>query len=194
MLRRADTRHFSTAKPAHPAFRSFPLHPAPQSGGESALRLRLVARHGRRLRKRIRQSPLQSGIGLLRRADTRLAFHCVCPMLSQACSATPVPGHLAHSPPSIGWFFISIPCKPNALAALGVVGSVSLPEVLYYARRTSSASPPFEQPPTSPNHEITTSGLAVISLAIVGKPTILKSGSQSVPRNVVQVEPNVKLA
>ena len=54
------------------------------------LRLRLVARHGRRLRKRIRQSPLQSGIGLLRRTDTRLAFHCVCPMLSQACSATPV--------------------------------------------------------------------------------------------------------
>ena len=54
------------------------------------MRLRLVARHGRRLRKRIRQPPLQSGIGLLRRTETRLAFHYVCPMLSQACSATPV--------------------------------------------------------------------------------------------------------
>lgn len=54
--------------------------------------------------------------------------------------------------------------------------------------------PTFHRTSTSPNHEITTSGLAVISLAIVGKPTILKSGSQSVPRNVVQVKPNVKLA
>ena len=89
---------------------------------------------------------------------------------------------VAHSPPSIGWFFIPIPCKPNALAALGVVGGMSLLEVLHYAHRTPSASPPFEHSPTSPNHEITTSGLAVISSAIVGKPTILKSGSQSAPR------------
>lgn len=60
-------------------------------------------------------------------------------------------GPVAHSPPSIGWFFIPIPCKPNALAALGVVGGVSLPEVLHYAHRTPSASPPFEHSPTSPN-------------------------------------------
>ena len=82
---------FAAAKPAHPALSVIPIAPCTSIQRRKCLRLRLVARHGRRLRKRIRQSPLQSGIGLLRRADTRLAFHCVCPMLSQACSATPVP-------------------------------------------------------------------------------------------------------
>ncbi len=83
---------FATAKPAHPALSVIPIAPCTLIRRRKCLRLRLVARHRRRLRKRIRQSPLQSGIGLLRSTDTRLAFHCVCPMLSQACAATPVPG------------------------------------------------------------------------------------------------------
>ena len=37
-----------------------------------------------------------------------------------------------------------------AAGASRVVGGVSLPEVLHYARRTPSASPPFEHSPTSP--------------------------------------------
>ena len=45
-----------------------------------------------------------------------------------------------------------------------VVGGVSLPEVLHYAHRSPCSSPPFEHSPTSPNHELTTSTLAVISL------------------------------
>ena len=83
---------FATDKPTHQALSVITIAPCTSIRRRKCLRLRLVARHGRRLRKRIRQSPLQSGIGLLRRTDTRLAFHCVCPMLSQACSATPVPG------------------------------------------------------------------------------------------------------
>ena len=37
----------------------------------------------------------------------------------------------------------------------GIVGGVSLSEVLHYARRTQCFSPPNEHSPTSPNHEIT---------------------------------------
>ena len=45
-----------------------------------------------------------------------------------------------------------------------VVGGVSLPEVLHFAHRTLCFSPPIEHTPTSPNHEITPSGLEVVSI------------------------------
>lgn len=52
-------------------------------------------------------------------------------------------------------------CAPLPLSASpvlslrsGVVGGVSLPEVLHYARRTQCLSPPNEHSLTSPNHEI----------------------------------------
>ena len=41
-------------------------------------------------------------------------------LFRNACS-----GPVAHSPPSIGWFFIPIPCKPNTLTAFGGVRAVS---------------------------------------------------------------------
>ena len=89
---------------------------------------------------------------------------------------------------------LPLPASPVLSLRSGIVGGVSLSEVLNYARRTQCFSPPIEHSPTSPNHEITTSELAVISLTIVGEPTILKGGSQSAPRNVAQVEPNLKFA
>ena len=149
-------------------------------------RLRLVARHGRRLRKRIRQSPLQSGIGLLRRADTRLAFHCVCPMLSQACSATPVPVQWHTLRRQSAGSSFPFPASPMLCrCASRVVGGVSLPEVLHSAHRSPCSSPPFEHSPTSPNHELTTSTLAVISLTIFGSPKISKKRK---PKCVAETE------
>ena len=149
----APRRHpsFATDKPAHPALSVIPIAPCTSIRRRKCLRLRLVARHGRRLRKRIRQPPLQSGIGLLRRTDTRLAFHYVCPMLSQACSATPVPGQCTLS--AVNRLVLhshSLQAQCFAAGASRVVGGMSLPEVLHYAHRTPSASPPFEHSPTSP--------------------------------------------
>ena len=69
-----------------------------------------------------------------------------------------------HSCASIVLCYILVPYKPDALAALGVVGGLSLPEVLHYATCTLSFSPPFEHLPTSPNHEITPSSLEVVSI------------------------------
>ena len=58
-----------------------------------------------------------------------------------------------------------LPASPMLCrCASRVVGGVSLPEVLHYAHRSPCSSPPFEHSPTSPNHELTTSELAVISL------------------------------
>ena len=66
--------------------------------------------------------------------------------------------------------------------ATRVIGGVSLLEVLHCAHRSLCSSPPIEHSPTSPNHELTTSTLEVISLTIFGCRKSLKSGSQSAPR------------
>ena len=87
------------------------------------------------------------------------------PMLSQACSATPVASQWHTQCPQSSCRFITAPCQPNALPqAARVVGGVSLPEVLHYAPRSPCSSPPIEHTPTSPNHELTPSTLEVISL------------------------------
>lgn len=157
---------FATAKPTHPALSVIPIAPCTSIRRRKCLRLRLVARHGRRYRKRIRQPTLQSGIGLLRRTDTRLAF-----TTSAQCSVKPVPQRLCRASGTLSavnrlaLHSHSLQAQCFAAGASSVVGGVSLPEVLHYARRTPSASPPFEHSPTSPNHEITASSLAVISLA-----------------------------
>ena len=62
----------------------------------------------------------------------------------------------------------------------GIVGGVSLSEVLHYARRTQCFSPPNEHTPTSPKHEITPSNLKWFRHTIFAKRKSRKSGSQSV--------------
>ena len=59
-----------------------------------------------------------------------------------------------HSCASIVWCFISLPTSPMLLLRSEVVGGVSRPEVLHFARRTLCFSPPIEHTPTSPYHEI----------------------------------------
>ena len=109
--------------------------------------LRFSARYGRRLPERIRFLRCKSGVGLLRRADTRLRS-LQKPMLNKfSGNAYGSPAHTL---------------APQSLAPLPAL------------HRTS----------TSPYHKIKPQSEfeARFCLAIVGKPTILKSGSQSAPR------------
>ena len=108
--------------------------------------LRFSARYGRRLPERIRFLRCKSGVGLLRRADTRLRS-LQKPMLNK------LSGNAYGSPTHT--------LAPQSLAPL-----TSL-------HRTS----------TSPYHKIKPQSEfeARFCLAVVGKPTILKSGSLSAP-------------
>lgn len=108
--------------------------------------LRLSARYGRRLPERIRFLRCKSGVGLLRRADTRLRS-LQKPMLNKfSGNAYGSPVHTL---------------APQSLAPLPTL------------HRTS----------TSPYHKIKPQSEfeARFCLAVVGLPTILKSGSQSAP-------------
>lgn len=183
MLRRADTRHLPPTNPRIRLSRSLPLRPAPQSGGESACACGLWL-----------DTDGDCGSAYASLRCNRVSACCAAPTpdwlftASAQCSVKPVPQRLCRASGTLSavnrlvLHSHSLQAQCFAAGASRVVGGVSLPEVLHYARRTPSASPPFEHSPTSPYHEITTSGLAVISSAIVGKPTILKSGSQSAPR------------
>ncbi|MBQ9217313.1 MAG: hypothetical protein IJ160_03945 [Muribaculaceae bacterium] len=60
----------------------------------------------------------------------------------------------AHSMLQSSCATLSLPASPVLSLRSGIVGGVSLPEVLHYARRTQCFSPPNEHSPTSPYHEI----------------------------------------
>lgn len=165
LLRRADTRHLPPPYPRIRLFRSFPFRPAPQSGGESACACGLwLDTDG--VAEAHTAAYVAIGCRCGEASRYPIGFYYVCPMLSQGCSATPVSGqwHTLRRQ-SAGSSFPFLQAQCFAAGASRVVGGVSLPEVLHYAHRTPSASPPFEHSPTSPNHEITTSELAVISSA-----------------------------
>ncbi len=86
----------------------------------------------------------------------------------------------AHSMLQSSCATLPLPASPVLSLRSGIVGGVSLSEVLHYARRTQCFSPTFEHTPTSPNHEITPSSLEVVSIDDFRSAKISKSGSQSV--------------
>ena len=83
---------FATDKPAHPAFRSFPLRPAPQSGGESACACGLWL---------VTDGVCGSAYGSLR--CNRVSACCAAPTpdwlftTSAQCSVKPVPQRLCRA-------------------------------------------------------------------------------------------------
>ena len=158
---RFDTRHSPPTIPTHSA-----------SAGRYHCALRLIptskvlaptamARYLRRCR---------SAYGLLRCnrvsacADTRLTVTMPAQCSVNACPATPN-GSPAHTQCS-NRLVAPLPLFASPVLSLRseVVGGVSLPEVLHFAHRTLCFSPPIEHTPTSPNHEITPSGLEVVSI------------------------------
>ena len=131
--------------------RQFPLRPAPQSGGESACACGLWLDT---------DGDSGSAYGSLR--CNRVSACCAAPTpdwlftASAQCSVKSVPQRLCRARGTLSavnrlvLHSHSLQAQCFAAGASRVVGGVSLPEVLHYARRTPSASPPFEHSPTSP--------------------------------------------
>ena len=144
---RFDTLHFSTDKPAHPAIPVTPIAPCTSISHRKCLRLRLwLAIYG--VAGAHTAFSATSGIGLLRRADTR-CFPLLKPNAQQVVLQRLMAPHCTLN--DFNRLVLHfVPCKPDALPqASRVVGGLRLPEVLHYATCTPSTSPPFEHLPTS---------------------------------------------
>ena len=142
---------FPPSKPTHPALSITPIAPCASISHRKCLRLRLwLALYG--VAGAHTAFSATSGIGLLRRADTR----CFTLQKPNAQSLPVLQRLMAHY------------CTLNAFNRLVLhsrslqarcfdksrgVGGLRLPEVLHYATCTPSSSPPFEHLPTSPQSQ-----------------------------------------
>lgn len=94
-----------------------------------------------------------SGIGTTSRTDTR-CFSTMPDTMLDRSFRNAYGSARAHSMLQSSCVTLPLPASPVLSLCSGIVGGVSLSEVLHYARRTQCLSPPNEHSPTSPNHEI----------------------------------------
>ena len=149
---RFDTRfrHRQTRAPG--SYRSLPLHTAPHSTLKVS-RLRLLCLSIDGVTEAHQVCLVTSGIGTTSRTDTR-CFSTMPDTMLDRSFRNAYGSARAHSMLQSSCATLPLPASPVLSLRSGIVGGVSLSEVLHYARRTQCLSPPNEHSPTSPNHEI----------------------------------------
>ena len=149
----ASTPDFATTKPAHSALIGR-YYCAPRLITTSKVpRLRLVCLSIDGVTEAHQVCLVKSGIGAPSRTDTRCFSTMPDTMLDESFRNA-YGSARAHSMLQSSCAPLPLPASPVLSLRSGIVGGVSLPEVLHYARRTQCFLPPNEHSPTSPNHEI----------------------------------------
>ena len=149
----ASTPDFATAKPAHSALIGR-YHCEPRLIPTSKVpRLRLLCLSIDGVTEAHQVCLVTSGIGTTSRTDTR-CFSTMPDTMLDRSFRNAYGSARAHSMLQSSCATLPLPASPVLSLRSGIVGGVSLSEVLHYARRTQCFSPPIEHSPTSPNHEI----------------------------------------